>query len=427
MPVTVVLDYPNRHRARRLHRWIATISGGLMVLVGAVASIVMFPSLLYFGVRYLAIPIVEGGVGEGVPGLDGDILALAVISTATTILGLKVGLRLLRGQRRLVLFLRRFGYGEATKAATFAATKTLGRSWRLVTLDDASVAPLGVPTGMKRLVVGSALVRQGLMVAPMFVAYVGMYTVAASCAILLLALLQAVMLDLSLGPFFEPYGRVLESVLEGHIPFDAIRSNLVGAFAIAATLSMFTVWAMIGAVAGLLAAVVLGLPFSMLDYASDAVQVADKSTTRMVENATAIDGVAIQLVAESRKIFAPRLVVLRVASEVWQPTVMRLASAGSLTIIDVSEPTENLLWEIQSLTDRPGIRCVFVGQSNRVAGLTGSPTNAQPPGSLAERLLNLLEGREVLAYVTGRRGLRRFARALRARLLEFENVTASPR
>jgi len=427
MPVTVVLDYPNRHRARRLHRWIATTSGGVLVFVGAVASIVMFPSLLYLLVLYVAMPIVEGGAGEGVPELDGDILLSAVISTAITILGLKVGLRLLRGQRRLVLFLRRFGYGEATKAATFAATKTIGRSWRLVTLDDASVAPLGVPTGMKRLVVGSALVRQGLMVAPMFVAYVGMYTVAASCAILLLALLQAAMLDLNLGSFFEPYGRVLESVLEGHIPFDAIRSNLVGAFAIAATLTMFTVWAMIAAVAGLLASIVLGVPFSMLDYASDAVQVADKLTTRMVENAAAIDGVVRQLAAESRKIFAPRLVVLRVVSEVWQPTVMRLASAGSLTIIDVSEPTESLLWEIQSLTDRSRSPCVFVGQSNRVAGLTGFSTNGRPPESIEERLFDLLDGREVLAYVSGRRGLRRFARAVRAKLLEFENVTASSR
>src|SRR4051794_15257125 len=140
MPVNVVLDYPKRHRTRRLHRWIATTFGGLMVFVGAVASIVMFPSLLYLGVLYVAMPIVEGGAGQGVPGLDGDILVLAVISTTVTILGLKVGLRLLRGQRRLVLFLRRFGYGEATKAATFAATKTIGRSWRLVTLDDAAVA-----------------------------------------------------------------------------------------------------------------------------------------------------------------------------------------------------------------------------------------------------------------------------------------------
>ena len=147
----------------------------------------------------------------------------------------------------------------------------------------------------------------------------------------------------------------------------------------------------------------------------------------MVENAAAIDGVVRQLAAESRKIFAPRLVVLRVVSEVWQPTVMRLASAGSLTIIDVSEPTESLLWEIQSLTDRSRSPCVFVGQSNRVAGLTGFSTNGRPPESIEERLFDLLDGREVLAYVSGRRGLRRFARALRAKLLEFENVTASSR
>ena len=36
-----------------------------------------------------------------------------------------------------------------------------------------------------------------------------------------------------------------------------------------------------------------------------------------------------------------------------------------------------------------------------------------------ERLLRLLDGREVLAYMTNRRGMRRFARALRAKLLEL--------
>ena len=83
-------------------------------------------------------------------------------------------------------------------------------------------------------------------------------------------------------------------------------------------------------------------------------QAADKLTIRQVENASEIDRAARAIAAESRKIFAPRLVVLRVASEVWRQTVMRLASAGSLTIIDVSEPTENLLWEIQELTSGPG-------------------------------------------------------------------------
>jgi len=77
------------------------------------------------------------------------------------------------------------------------------------------------------------------MVAP-FVAYIGMFTLAATCVILLLAFLQAEMRNLNLGDSFEPYGRVLESVMEGHIPFDAIESDLVGAFAVAATLTMFT-------------------------------------------------------------------------------------------------------------------------------------------------------------------------------------------
>jgi hypothetical protein len=43
-----------------------------------------------------------------------------------------------------VLFLRRFGYDDATGAVTFAVNRTIGSTYRLVTLDDAEVAPLGV-------------------------------------------------------------------------------------------------------------------------------------------------------------------------------------------------------------------------------------------------------------------------------------------
>src|SRR5207248_2749981 len=117
----------------------------------------------------------------------------------------------------------------------------------------------------------------------------------------------------------------------------------------------------------------------------------------------------------------PRLVVLRVASCVWQQTVQRLASVGSLTIIDVSEPTENLLWEIQELTTRFGPRCVFVGESDRLAQLAVSSEKGPLLGPINERLLLLLEGREVLAYVTSRRGVKHFARGLRAKLLELSD------
>ena len=408
-----------------------------MVLLGAIASIVLVPSFVYFvGIAFdeprmlptlldpLALILDMLGIDvsgwpQELPAWNADLLLATAVSITITVVGLRVGLRLLRGNRKLVLFLRRFGYGDATKVATFAAAKTIGRSWRLVTLDDASVAPLGVPTGTRRLVVGAGLVRQGVMVAPMFVAYVGKFILAALIVILLVAFLQAVILDQGLSDAFEPYGRVLESVMEGHIPFDAIGSNLVGAFAVAATLTMFTVWALIASFAALLVTIVLSVPFSLLDFASDAVQAADKLTIRQVENASEIDRAARAIAAESRKIFAPRLVVLRVASEVWRQTVIRLAASGSLTIIDVSEPTENLLWEIQELTERSGPRCVFVGQSDRVARLTASSEDVPAPGPIDERLLRLLDGREVLAYVTNRRGMRRFARALRAKLLEL--------
>ena len=146
-----------------------------MVLLGAIASIVLVPSFVYFvGIAFdeprmlptLLDPLAMildmlgidvSGWPQELPAWNADLLLATAVSITITIVGLKVGLRLLRGQRRLVLFLRRFGYGDATKAATFAAAKTIGRSWRLVTLDDASVAPLGVPTGTRRLVVGGGL------------------------------------------------------------------------------------------------------------------------------------------------------------------------------------------------------------------------------------------------------------------------------
>jgi hypothetical protein len=48
-----------------------------------------------------------------------------------------------KGHRRSVLFLRRFGHTEATSVVTVAAA-TIGGSCRLVTLDDRTIAPIGV-------------------------------------------------------------------------------------------------------------------------------------------------------------------------------------------------------------------------------------------------------------------------------------------
>jgi hypothetical protein len=82
-------------------------------------------------------------------------------------------------------------------------------------------------------------------------------------------------------------------------------------------------------------------------------------------------------------------------------------------MIDVSEPSENLLWEIDELSDGSGRKCVFIGQYDRVLPLA---SRSPPSGPFGARLSALLDGEEVLAYTTDRRGARRFARALKARL-----------
>ena len=49
---------------------------------------------------------------------------------------------MLRRRRHAVLFLRRFGYDDATRIVT-SALAVLGRSWRVVTLDDSDVQAVG--------------------------------------------------------------------------------------------------------------------------------------------------------------------------------------------------------------------------------------------------------------------------------------------
>jgi hypothetical protein len=53
-----------------------------------------------------------------------------------------LAIRLVRNNRRSVLFLRRFGDTDATSVVTDAVWR-IGASWRVVTLDDETVAPVG--------------------------------------------------------------------------------------------------------------------------------------------------------------------------------------------------------------------------------------------------------------------------------------------
>lgn len=414
MPVKVVVDLPRPHAARALSQGIRALFGGLLVLVGLLASIAAFPLTILFFLS-VAIPLVaRGDTAAGAPA--GLITFAWSIASAITIFGLVVGLRLLRGQRELVLFLRRFGYTEATEAVTFAVVKTVGRSWRLVTLDDSTIAPLGLPIGTRRLFragsLGSASIAGALR---MVYAAVKLGPLALGGMLAILGL--AAWLNQDLNTFLDfPHSGEPIGLHSFPRPGEHSGWNLQGAFY--ALFVLFTVALVLGVL--LIPLYLLVLPLALvLGFSSSAAEAARKAEeSRRGEIATVaqIETVAESVEAESHKIFAPRLVVLRVVSHVWKQAVQRLAASASTALIDVSKPSENLLWEIQELTGGLGAKCVFVGQYDRVSRLSENAEEAPSPLSIDGRLAALLEGEEVLAYTSGRRGMKRFARALRNKL-----------
>jgi hypothetical protein len=134
-------------------------------------------------------------------------------------------------------------------------------------------------------------------------------------------------------------------------------------------------------------------------------------------NVGVLDGVAPateKILRRSRKIFGPRLVVARVASAVWQETVRRFAAASALVVIDISRPTESLLWEIETVRSDKHARWILVGEEDHLAELTTG--NRQKLTAEQKGLLRLVDGEEVLAYSMEPSALRRFTRALAASL-----------
>ena len=401
-------------------RRLGTLAGGIVLTIGLLASAVAFPTTILVASFVIGWLSEQEGEMDPWPSEDvpvPEILLAWAVSAPIAIVALKVGLRLLRGDRELVLFLRRFGFDDATRAVTYAASKTIGGSWRLVTLDDAEIAPIGVARGTAALFgvgrfIATATGKLGQAVVRLFP-----YAVLAMWAIVGLEFLRAedwrtVLDDGTLDPYFD----TLQAVGQLRFPFDAVGSDLPGLFAlvvIAAALAGIA--AAVGAVAILLSLLFLPI-FLFVSSSADAVRQAEAAKTSQIRTAMDADAAAATIAARSRKVFAPRLVVLRVATPVWQETVSRLLDVSAVPLIDLSDPTENVLWELEELTRRFGPRCLIVGQRERVVRFADAPETAAP-GSLDERLRALLDGQEVLAYTTDRRGMRRFARALRGKLL----------
>jgi hypothetical protein len=392
--------------------------GAVLFTVGIAASIVAVPA---------NVLVLAWLVGENV---NLELTARRTITTSEIFLvwagstplmffGISRGLRLVRKGRTLVLFLRRFGYDEAQSAVTFAVNSTIGRSWRVVTLDDAEIAAVGVPTGTRWLFgvvrMASWLVKFAviLLLRVVPVAQLGLWIVVA------LDLVQSRIWERAQSPqawiaVLDPYLTIIATTLDGNLPIDSIAPTLPGVFALlAVALSGIVIGLGTALMAAPVAWAIGALVLFLASFPAAAVLEAEQGKTHEIRDAGDLAIAASAVTEKGRRMFGPQLVVLRVASSVWRQTVSRFASVSSVALIDVSDPTENLVWEIEELTKRSRTTCVFICQRERAEQVVAGSLE----GPYDDQVARLLELEEILAYTTDRRGRRRFARALRGTLM----------
>ena len=392
MPVHVVMEQAHGRRFVRLRHGLAALLGFLLILVGW-ATLPALGYVVYVSHHERGQHHQASTVGNGTVVVFLALLAVLLVGAPL------LGFRLLRGSRRLVLFLRRFGYTDATHALTFCVLTTIGASWRLVTLDDAAVAPVGVSHGLEKVLaagdLGSRFVRRmqkAIGFIAMQAARIGLLGMGAVVGYTYLHhRSQLAMLGDALGH-------------HQHHARSAAAAGTFRDFLIVTLAGMFALLAL-----GLLGVVALPLLQPWLFF-SRSLRRAEQAKVTQVVTMDAGESVARAVRRQARRVFSPRLMVLHVDTDVWRHAVKSVAGVAAVVLIDVSVPTENLLWEIAEVVHDPTRACVLVGQANRLRSFEARD------GPLPQRLGELLDGRTVLAYETTEQGMKRFARALRATL-----------
>ncbi len=367
MSVRIVLDGPGRGAGSRLGRVLGVVAG-LPLIVAGVAGL--------YGVILIGIFFVYVHPDQAKDQRDAILTGAACAAAA--LIGLGLGLRLLRGRRRLVLFLRRFGFDDATRAVSFAATGAIGRSWRLVTLDDEKVTAVGGATGPRRLAGVTAL----LALVPLAWVVWWMRTHSTD------SLLNDVTSSGGTGTATD-IGTVLAN---------AIVTALVSGVIVALILTFVV-----------LAGIVAGMSSLLLATTYGVARRAEHAKKDRIRSPKEVRSRARAIMRRSGHIFAPRLVVVTVANPVWQQAVHSFAQSAAVAIIDISVPSENLRWEISALLPAMGRRCVLVGRLDLITTPSwyGQAVFTSP-------LERDIDGHEVLAYRADPAGIRHFSKALKA-------------
>jgi hypothetical protein len=387
MAIEIITEVPRPARLPVMGRAVTSFLGLLLVIAGLGAAVpvvmVVFLFIVFAG---------EADAGN----IDQDALTQLLVLTLVAGSCLTVGLRLRRGKRRLVLFLRRFGFEGSSRAVTFAVGTALGRRWRLVTLDDAKLAPVGVSTVARRAWGLGRWITLVLTVAGLI--YAAAWIRGDEPAAMLSGLFENI---------YES-GRA-----RGDNPFSAMLAAVIVGLLIGVVLLMLSVAAIVFPIA------VVGATTLFTWGTWRAINTAERSKAAEVRTEAQLEATFYRVAKRMRRIFAPRLVVLLVAHEIWQEAVRRLAATVSAILIDVSEPTENLLWEIRALEVELRSRWVLVGRRDRVETLIQRSEERGAGNEIVSELRDLLEGERILVYEgDDKAAMKRFAAALHSRLEE---------
>lgn len=303
-----------------------------------------------------------------------------------------LGVLLLRGRRHLGLYLRKFGFADTTRTVSHALRSAVGRSVRLVTLDDSMVAPVGVGAGK---------------------------WIASLMRIVAFGLLAWLLYYLVGGGFDADSDNIFADVMRqiSGAQGDGVAEQLAGAI----------VGSMVaGVIVGLFLVVILTLLIiaglvGMFAYrAHRSARLAQQEATQALAQRQQVDGVAKKLKAVARRVFAPRLMVVAVPGSFWQQAVKGFASVSKVAIMDVSHPTDPLIWEVQTLKPLFGDRLIYVGSREHVLALA-RPAN-EIAGSPTGLLAQLLDGAEIIAYGPAPADRRRFTKALRRRIANIRST-----
>lgn len=402
-------DAPRSYGLTRYARIVRVLLGGLVKLVSAVTWMLCAIVLAF------AITGLTGSSSESDSANDlgsGRLWHAWLLLLAISITGSIAGRHLMASRRSLVLWLRRFRHGEATRAVT-SALGHLGRSWRVVTLDDKATVPIGASPGLRDA--DELLTRAGRLLR-----LVGKRAPRISKVVMWVSILGigAVVLWTLIVGGLDGLDRLSDEVFSSS-PTKSLAAWLVILFWLVLVVEL-VLWA------AYLVVLLLMIPFVgvrvLVDRIRGGVRSAENEKRRTVASVAQADATAIEISMLGQGAWAPRLTVLTVDTAVWQQTVERFAQTAAAIVIDVSKPSESLNWEVEHVQRGP-VRAVFVGHRDLVTAISGRAETVGGAGANdADRMHQLLEDEPILAYTTGWLGRQRFHRALYG---ELESSRAS--